>query len=397
MPKRTAIRLTKTLVERTENGKTIWDSEVPGFGLRVTPAGCRSFVFQFRRNRSEQGKVTIGKFPAMTVEEARKIARAHRVDVDTGGNPSQGKKEARQAPTLSDLADHYCDVHGPARGLKPQTISDARSLLDRLAVPKFGRRKVAEITVGDVRAMHSLAREKVSRYQANKLRAVLSRMFTLAIQNEWRTDNPCKGVEKFSEDQRWTHLSPDHVTALLDACDAYRDQSAANAVRLLLFTGARLREVLNATWDQFDLDRALWVKPSSHTKTKLVHRVQLAPESVALLKRMRADNSDSDFLFPGRDGMKPRTDLKRPWAQVLKAAGLKDYRLHDLRRTTATFMLSTGADLMTVGKGLGHTQASTTMRYASLFSDVQKDAITRATSFMTAGRGKSESPRAIAA
>jgi len=397
MPKRTATRLTKTLVERAENGKTIWDSEVPGFGLRVTPAGCRTFIFQFRRNRSEQGKVSIGKFPAMTVEEARKIARAHRVDVDTGGNPSLGKKEAREAPTLSDLADHYCDEHGPARGLKPQTMSDARSLLDRFAIPKFGRRKVAEITVGDIRSMHNEARKAVSRYQANKLRAVLSRMFTLAIQNQWRTDNPCKGVEKFDEDQRWEHLSPDEVTALLDGCDHYADQSAANAIRLLLFTGARLREVLNATWDQFDLDRSMWVKPSSHTKTKIVHRVQLAPESVALLKRMRADAPDRDLLFPGRDGTKPRTDLKRPWAQILKAAGLKHYRLHDLRRTTATFMLSAGADLMTVGKGLGHTQASTTMRYAALFTDVQQDAITRATALMTQRRSESTSPRDIAA
>ena len=386
MPRRTNHRLTKTLIENAANNTVVWDAEVPGFGLRVTPAGTRTFVFQFRSGRSEQGRVTIGRYPAMSVEQARKIARVHRVSVDQGGNPSRERKGSREAVTLSELAAHYCDDYGPQRGLKAQTISDARRLLDRYALPRFGRRKVIEITVGDIRCIHNDTREKVSRYQANKLRAVLSRMFTLAIQNEWRSDNPCRGVEKFQEDRRWNYLSPAQVTSLLDACDSYRDQHAADGVRLLLFTGARLREVTNATWDQFDLGQGLWVKPSSHTKTKIVHRLPLAPATVEMLCRMRSERPDTPFLFPGRDGTKPRVDMKRPWQCILEAANIGHHRRHDLRRTNASFMLSTGSDLMTVGKSLGHTQASTTLGYASLFQTVQKEGITRATELMQAGR-----------
>lgn len=382
-----ARKLTKTMVEQASKNQIVWDAEIPGFGVRVTPGGSKSFIFQFRSRTREQGKLVIGRFPSMTVDQARKTAREHRVLVDQGGNPSLARKGVRDAVTLRQLADHYCEDYGPNRGLKPQTIKDARRLLDRFALPKFGVRKVQDIKAGDIRAVHNNARTGSSRYQANRLRAVLSRMFTLAIQNEWRSDNPCRGVEKFPEDQRWDYLSEDEVSALLRACDQYRDQHAANAVRLLLFTGARLREVLNADWCQFDLDAGLWVKPSHHTKTKIVHRLHLAPVTVQLLRSMRENGPQSQFLFPGRSGLKPRTDLKRPWGQILKLAGIGHHRRHDLRRTTASFMISTGSDLMTVGKALGQTQASTTQRYAQLFEEVQRAGVSRAVERMTSVLG----------
>lgn len=127
MPIRTAGRLTKTLVDRAEAGSRTWDSEVPGFGLRVTDAGTKSFIFQFRSRTNEQGRMVIGRYPSMTVEQARKVAREHRVAVDQGGNPSRDRQGARTAATLRDLATHYCDVYGPDRGLKSQTIKDASS------------------------------------------------------------------------------------------------------------------------------------------------------------------------------------------------------------------------------------------------------------------------------
>lgn len=384
MPSRTSSRLNKTLIDRAEPGSRTWDSEVPGFGLRVTDAGTKSFIFQFRSRANEQGRIVIGRYPSMTVDQARKAAREHRVAVDQGGNPSRDRHGTRTAATLRDLAAYYCDTYGPDRGLKTQTIKDARSLLDRYALPKFGLRKVGDLKPGDIRAIHNDARKSSGRYQANRLRAVLSRMFTLAIQNEWRSDNPCRGVEKFPEDQRWDHLSEEQVPALLRACDTHHDQHAANAVRLLLFTGARLREVLKAEWVQFDLERGVWTKPSHHTKTKILHRLHLAPPTVRLLHSMRSDREGSPFLFPGRDGSKPRCDLKRPWVQILRAAGIGHHRRHDLRRTTASFMISTGSDLMTVGKALGQTQASTTQRYAQLFEDVQRTGVSRAVERMAA-------------
>ena len=240
---------------------------------------------------------------------------------------------------------------------------------------------MADLSASDARSMVSAAREGSGNGQANRLRAVLSKIFNLAIADEIRLSNPCKGVERCSENQRWDYLPPDHVKALLRACTDHSDQGAANAVRLLLFTGARLREVLNAEWDEFDLREGFWTKPSSHTKQKRMHRLALAPETVAILTRMKP-HQNGRFLFPGISGDKPRTDLKRPWSKILAAAGVGHYRLHDLRRTNASFMLSTHSDLATVGKALGHTQAQTTQRYANLFQTVQRAGTERAVTAM---------------
>lgn len=383
MPKRSVSRITKTTIDQAAPETFLWDSEVRGFGVRVTAAGSRSFVLQYRTLKGEQGKLTIGRYPEMTVELARKIAREHRVAVDKGGHPSRDKKAMRAAPTLADYAANYCDVYAAAKPLRPSTIKEARRVLERYALPKFGKRKMEDILASDVRAMVAGAREGSGQGQAARLRAVLSKMFNLAIADEVRVSNPCVGVERGPDNQRWEFLPPHHVAALLAACETADDQETANAVRLLLFTGARLREVLHAEWSQFDLVKGYWTKPSSHTKQKKVHRLALAAETVRILQCMETDRQ-TKFLFPGRCGLKPRHDLKGPWARLLKASGIGHYRIHDLRRTTASFMISTGSDLMTVGKSLGHTQASTTHRYAQLFEDLQRAGVSRAVSRMAA-------------
>lgn len=382
MPKRTLTRLTKKAIDDAGPGSWLWDVEVPGFGVRVGTTGTKSFIFQYRTRTGEQGKITIGRFPSLTVEQARKEASKHRSHVDTGGNPSADRRSTREAPTLADAARYYCDEYAIGRALKPSTISEAQRVLNWYALPKFGIRKIAEITVADVRKMQAEANMGSGRYQANRLRAVLSRMFTLAIQNGWRTDNPCKGVEKYPEDQRWDHLSPGQVALLLEACDRHADQALANAIRLLLFTGARSSEVRTSEWSQFDLSAGVWTKPSSHTKTNIRHRVQLADPAVKMLIEMQAEAMHNRYLFPGRTGDKPRADLKMHWKKMRDDAGLQGFRPHDLRRTNASFMLSTGSDLSAVGKTLGHTQASTTARYAQLFDDVQRKGVNRAVDVM---------------
>lgn len=384
MPKRSVTRITKSTIDQTPPGAFLWDAEVRGFGVRVTAAGTRSFILQYRTLQGEQGKLTIGRYPGMTVDDARRIAREHRVSVDKGGHPSHDKKARRVTPTLADYATNYCDVYAVAKPLRPNTVKEARRVLSRYALPRFGKKKMVDIKASDVRAMVALAREGSGPGQANRLLAVLSKMFNLSIADEVRISNPCRGVDRCPDNQRCEYLSPGHVKALLVASKSFPDQAGANAVRLLLFTGARLREVLNAEWSQFDLAEGFWTKPSSHTKQKKMHRLGLSPAALAILVRMKAD-AHTKFLFPGRSGLRPRHDLKRPWEALLASAGIGHYRLHDLRRTTATFMLSNQVDLATVGKALGHTQAQTTLRYADIFQHNQKDASTRAANAMLIG------------
>ena len=389
MPKRTASSLTKRLIEAAPFGGTIWDIQVPGFGVRTTIKGHRSFVFQYRSRNGAQGKIVIGHFPSMTVEEARKLARQHRTNVDGGGNPSAARQAIRSAPTVADMIDYYTGDYAKARALKHNTSSAMRRLLDRFARPTLGGRKVTDVQKSDIVRLHGAAKAQISLYSANKLLAGLSKMFNLAVDDGLRPGNPCKGVKKFPEDQRSKHLDLAEVHRLLAACDRYEDKQAANVIRLLLMTGARFREILHATWDQFDLDKALWVKPSHHTKTKIVHEVRLADIAVAVLRTMEREKT-SGCLFPGRSLNAPRTDLKRPWRAIREDAGLVGYRIHDLRRTFASFMLSTGHTLSMVGEMLGHTQASTTLRYAKLFTEPKREAANRTV-------GAFMSPRVVSA
>jgi integrase len=372
MPKRKAFHLTKRIIESADTDTIIWDLLAPGLGVRTTVKGHRSFIFQYRSLSGGQGRIALGHFPSMTVEEARKAARQLRTSVDLGGNPSKDRQAVRSAPTVAYYIDYYTGEYAEAR-LEEQTAKEMRQLLNRFVRPTLGTQKMSDIQDADIVRIHGRVKAEVSVYRANKVLAGLSKMFSLAIKGRACTFNPCKGVEKYTEDERHTYLNQQQVVRLLDACDRYEDQQAANVIRLLLMTGARFREVLHATWSQFDLEDRSWTKPSSHTKTKRVHKVRLGRATVQLLRNMERERT-SEYLFPGRSLGSPRTDLKRPWRAIQKAADLCGYRIHDLRRTYASFMLSSGQTLDVVGKMLGHTQASTTKRYASLFSEVELEA-----------------------
>jgi integrase len=408
MPKQSTVKLTKRAVDAAKPGSFVWDGECRGFGLRVTPAGSKGFLFRYRADGRQQYE-RLGSYPGLTVEKARAKAEDLRGARNTNHRAVRetAEDERRKAKTVADLEGHYLGEYAKARGLRPTTLRDARGVL-RLVNDPVKRIKVKEVTIPDIRRLHGEARDAAGVYQANRLLAVLSKMFSLAIEEGWRTgDNPCRGVKKFPEDQRWRTLADAEVARLLDACEDYvgqdpvAGQNAANAVRLLLFTGARLQEALKAEWAEFDLEAGLWNKPSAHTKTKRQHRLELDGPALELLRAMRQANPGGRFLFPGeavtdeygRTVERARADLKRPWKWIARKAGLDGVRLHDLRRTTASFMLSGGASLATVGKALGHTQAATTARYAHLSQSVQREELKRAGERMAALKGSA--PKAV--
>src|SRR5262249_26963464 len=147
----------------------------------------------------------------------------------------------------------------------------------------------------------------------------------------------------------------DRLTAVLST---YPNRQAADIVRLLLLTGARTGELFSARWDQIDIEQGIWIKPSSHTKTKRAHRLQLSAPALQVLAEMKA-KARSDYLLPGK-GTDHVTDIKKAWAAICRLAGIEGTRLHDLRHTHASLLRDGGADLLTIGALLGHTQQQTT-------------------------------------
>jgi integrase len=202
----------------------------------------------------------------------------------------------------------------------------------------------------------------------------LSRMFTLAVKWKLCSDNPCKGVKRNREHLRKRYLKPEELARLTKALAEEPNQTAADAVRLLLLTGARRGEVLGAAWAQFDLAAGTWSKPPASVKQDEYHQVPLSGPARQLLGRLHKQAAGSPWVFPGRNG-RPREDLKYVWQRVRKAAGISDLRLHDIRHSFASQLASGGASLPLIGALLGHSNPTTTFRYAHLFHDPQRKAV----------------------
>jgi integrase len=255
-------------------------------------------------------------------------------------------------------------------------------------VPKLGRLRVAAVRRTEIEALHR-DMTKTTPVRANRALSLLTKMFNLAIGWEIRTDNPCKGVERNPEHKRERYLTPAELERLMAALTAHPNQTSANVIRLLLLTGARRGEVQRATWDQFDLQSGVWVKPAATTKQNKLHRIPLSAPARQLLAEMHA-TANGSALFPGQGGNAYRVDMKRFWVSVCRSAAVTGVRMHDLRHSYASYLASSGLSLPVIGALLGHTQAATTQRYAHLLDDPLRAATERVGAIVT-GAGKAAS------
>jgi integrase len=300
----------------------------------------------------------------------------------------QERHDERDAPSVAELCDRFEQEYLPKR--RPATQRDYLGILNMYVRPKLGRAKVADLVHSDIDLLHREI-SKHAPYRANRTVAVISRMMNLAMTWGWRVDNPARGIERAPEVKRNRFLSSAELVRLTRALRSHPGRTSANAVLLLLLTGARKNEVLGARWGQFDLENGVWTKPSAHTKQKAEHRVPLSAPALALLLEIQREvrpstnesdcdktrnSGNADFVFPGK-GDRPLTEIKRIWSSICKNTGLQDIRIHDLRHTYASILASSGLSLPIIGALLGHTQAATTRRYAHLIDDALRQATER--------------------
>ena len=383
--------IVKALPAPPKGNRIHYDSEVKGFGCRVTAKGARAFILNYRTRTGRERRYTIGAFPDWKTGSARTEAGELKKRIDRGEDPLAEIQADRHAKTVADLCERFEEEH--LARLRERTAYDYRTQIRREILPEMRHRKVAEVTFSDIDGLHRKITRRGTPYHANRVLATLSKMFALAIRWQWRADNPCKGVERNLEQARHRYLSADELTRLSKALAESEDQQAANIVRLLLLTGARRGELQSATWDQFDLEAGVWVKPGAATKQKTLHRVPLSAPARQLLAGMRAE-AGSEFVFPSRTGGH-RVEIKTAWRKLCIAAGIvttetvkgakgrervvvkPSARLHDLRHTYASMLASAGQSLPVIGALLGHTQPQTTARYAHLFDDPLRAATER--------------------
>ncbi len=374
-------RLTKRRIDALkprEREYVVWDGELPGFGARVRPSGKVSYILKYRVGGGRTGTVrkpTIGAHGVITVDQARTIARDWLGEVADGGDPAARRRDQGQAPTIADLCDRYLVEHAEPHK-KPSSVAEDRRLITKRIKPALGQKKVESLTRADVTRFHNGMR--ATPYEGNRALALLSKMINLAEDWDLRPDasNPCRHAKRFRESKRERFLLDDELARLGDALaaaerDGTEGKSAIAAIRLLLFTGARLSEILTLRWSEVDFESACLRLEESKTGKKVIHLPAPALEVLSTIPRVEKN----PYVIVGRKPGRHLVNLSGLWKRVRATAKLDSVRLHDARHTFASVGVGAGLSLHMVGKMLGHSQAQTTERYAHLAADPLKQAV----------------------
>ena len=426
-------KITKRLVEAAEvreKDYIICDDELRGFAVRVLPSGKRYYIVQYRIG-TRYRRMSLGQHGVLTTEKARTKAFGLLAAVKDGKDPAGDRQEGRKALTVAELAQRFDKEHIAVR-LKPGTAREYRRNLRRFILPAIGRLKVADVTKADIARLHHELRHIP--YQANRNLEVISKMFNLAELWGLRPDgsNPRRHIKKYPEEKRERYLSPAELAALGEALslaeqEGVEDPYAIAAIRLLIFTGCRLNEIMTLKWELRGLRGSM--PPAARLQDRRPGGPPRRPGSRGALQARapirqslghlrqearRPENrpaaamatlpqaGDGAALGPAQ-GSAPQTLLvarlerklgREPtYDECLAAAkkqdldlptGLVDVRIHDLRHSFASGAVALGESLPMIGKLLGHTQVQTTARYAHLAADPVKAAAERVSSNIAA-------------
>lgn len=339
-------------IDAAQPGAILRDATVPGLHLRVS-AEKKTFYLYFRTKTRVERRPRLGEYPLVSLPQARELARRMLLEVAAGKDPVRERELVKAAPTVNQLCDRYLRDYAPRKKSKAE---DER-LIDKFVRSALGRRKAADIEFEDVQALH----KKLSRtpYQANRVAALLSKMFNLA--ELWRMrpqhSNPCRHLERNRETRRRRKMSPAEALAISAALQRYEPTRAASVafLRLLILTGARKSEIARARPEWIE-GSTLWL-PDSKTGPKAVH---LPPQALEIIKTLPITEGETLLGI---------ADPSNLWKVIRKEAGCPDLRMHDLRRTFASAALSLGYSLAQVGELLGHASTQTTAGYAYLMEE----------------------------
>jgi integrase len=364
------------------------DGTVAGLAVRVMRSGSKSYVLRYSFRGTER-LYTIGDARDWALKAARDEARRLRQAIDQGRDPLAERNAERNAETVGELIDDWRRERGPR--MRPRSLTHDEGLVRLYIAPAFGTRKVADLTEREITRWHRQVGERQvrgrdTRVRANRALGLLSRLMKLAVRWKLRPDDPCLGVERYPEEGRQRYLTRAELDRLLAVLATDPNRQVARIILLLLATGARLGEVLGMRWEHLDSDLTVWTKPSSATKQARMHRANLNAVASQVLREIAAEQQThaakvvrltrSPWVFPAQQGAASGhvVNIDYVWWRVRAQAGLGDFRLHDLRHSFASMLISAGESLSVVGSLLGHSQPGTTARYAHLVDEAQKAA-----------------------
>jgi integrase len=352
------------------------DATITGFMVEVSRSGSKTYALKYRDPNGGQRQYKIANVADISFAEAKKEAIRVRSRVVVGKNPAEERKVERTVPTLNELSVRYLDH---VRTYKRSHDIDARYLKIHL-LPKFGKRRINQLD--QVEIMEWLAdkvrRDGYAQATVNRWQVILSHMLRMA--RVWGIPgselNPLEGVKQKDPNNKVERfLTPAETQRLKAAVEGSANPLLKDIVALLLLTGCRKRELLDAKWDEFRLDQRLWRIPTS--KTGKPRHVPLSDDAVTVLNDLPRYEG-CDFVVPNPKTLQPIKSFFHSWDTARRAAGLPDVRVHDLRHSMASNMANSGQSLYVIGAVLGHSSPKTTSRYAHLSTDTLHKAVNAA-------------------
>jgi integrase len=371
----TKMELKNLVAPINDKRRYVYDEKESGLLLQITKAGKKTFQV-YKKHQGQPVRVTLGVFPDMTVEQARKKARETKTLLDRGENPNDTLRQQRQEMTFADLFREYMERHSK---IQKKTWREDQRYYDRHLANSLGKKKLSNITKRDIAAIHSKI-GKEHQIHANRVFALISSVFGKAIgYGLWEDMNPCQGIAKFSEKSRDRFLGKGELPRFFEALQEEPNETIRDYFLVSLLTGARRSNVLAMRWKEITIEDATWRIPE--TKNGTPQTVTLGEEVLEIL-RHRRKNTRSFFVFPGPGKTGHLVEPKRGWKRLLNGAGIEDLRIHDLRRTLGSWQAKTGASLAIIGKSLNHKSQSTTAIYARLDIDPIRESVDKAVSAM---------------
>lgn len=360
-------RISVSTVRDLGPGDWFYDTELTGFGVRRQSGAITYFVH--KRIKGRQRRITIGHHGAWTPDKARQRAAELLREISTGADPAAAMRERKlRETTFDEAADEFLELHGPK--LKATTRATYGFLLKMQLRPAFGTRGFADISKADVTRFHAKWKHKPR--TANHALAVLSKLMSWSEHQGLRPEgsNPCLGVARYRETKRERFLSADELERLGHVMQVAEVSETENlyvlaAIRLLLFTGARLSEILTLRWSYVDLDHRLLRLPDSKTGSKAI---LLNEPAIQVLKRLPRLKGNA-YVLPGHVTGKHLVNIRDAWQRLCADAKIDDCRVHDIRHSFGTIAVDAGGSLPLIGRLLGHSQPQTTARYAHVRND----------------------------
>jgi integrase len=348
-----------------------WDKGLPGFLLRVSPGGAKTFQVFYRHHR-RQRRYTLGRYPMLTLTAARQMAKIALADAIHGKDPAAMRKSDREAETFGRLGSTYMERH--AKKFKKTWRQDER-MIETYLKPEWASRKLKDITRRDVRDLVVRLADRAP-IQANRVLGLVKRMFNFALDDEWLDTNPCYRLARpGKEHQRDRVLTEDEIRALWAALDQQPAPIAA-LLRFQLLTAQRVSEVRQMRRSDLDVNGAWWTIPSEFAKNGHAHRVPLSSQALGIVKQRLAATTGTWLFTAAKDASLPLSygTIYTAIRRIRKNAGLQDWGSHDLRRTVVSLLSAQGTSRTILKKILNHTEREVIATYDRYSYDQEKRA-----------------------